>query len=320
MLKDILRNFPKQFSWEPKVVNEKFLHSKESFVVCGMGGSHLSADIIDMLLPEADISVHRDYGLPHITNPDKTMVIASSYSGNTEETIDALNTAIKNKIQCAVVTKGGKLIEIAQKNNLPYIKLPDIESQPRFFLGYNFVSILKLMGKNSLLNQAGILAEKLDPKKAEERGVELAKKLQDKIPVIYSSAKYGAASYIWKIKFNETSKIPAFCNEFPELNHNEMNGFDTKEKTIPLMEKFHFIFLKDPNDDQRVLKRMEIMRNLLEKQELKVEILTLEGESQMHKIFDSLMVADFASYNLAEFYCNDPEQVPAVEEFKKLIA
>ena len=319
MLKDTLRNFPRQFSWEPKIENEKFLRSKESFVVCGMGGSHLSGDIIDKLLPEVDVSVHRNYGLPHIADPDKTVIIASSYSGNTEETIDALNTAIKNNVYCAVAAKGGKLIEIAQKNNLPYIKMPDIESQPRFFLGYNFVSILKLMGENSLLNQAGMLAGKLDPKKAEEKGAELAKKLQDKIPVIYSSARYGAASYIWKIKFNETSKIPAFCNEFPELNHNEMNGFDTKEKTFPLMEKFHFVFLKDPDDDPRVLKRMEVMRNLLEKQELKVEILTLEGESQMHKIFDSLMVADFASYYLAEFYGNDPKQVPVVEEFKKMI-
>jgi len=320
MLIDILRDFPKQFSWEPKIENEKNLRQKDNFIVAGMGGSHLSAGIIKSLLPEIDIYVHSDYGLPNMANPDNALVIASSYSGNTEETIGALDTAMKNNISCAVVASGGKLIEIAKENNLPYVKMPDIKSQPRFALGYSFVSILKMMGENSLLNQAGMLAEKLNSKKAEEKGAELSKKLQNKIPVIYSSAKYGPAAYIWKIKFNETSKIPAFFNVFPELNHNEMTGFDTKEKTFQLMEKFHFIFLKDQDDNPHALRRMEATRNLLEKQELKVEVLTLEGESPMRKVFDSLMVADWASYYLAEFYGNDPERVPIVEEFKKIIS
>lgn len=319
MLIDILKNFPSQFSFEPKIENEEKLKTAQNFIVAGMGGSHLAGDIIKSLLPELNIKVHSDYGLPYISNPEETLFVASSYSGNTEETLDALNTAVKRGINCCAVGSGGKLIEIAKENNIPYIKIPDIKSQPRFALGYSFVSILKLIGENSLLNQTGMLTEKLNSKTAEEKGKELAEKLQNKIPIIYSSSKYSSAAYIWKIKFNETSKIPAFYNTFPELNHNEMTGFDTKEKTMQMMEKFHFVFLKDVNDNERVLKRMEIMRNLLEKQELKVEVFTLEGESQMHKIFDSFIVADFASYYLAEFYGNDPEQVPIVEEFKKMI-
>jgi glucose/mannose-6-phosphate isomerase len=320
MLKDILRNFPSQFSFEPKIKNEKKLKTAQNFIVAGMGGSHLAADIIKSLLPKSNIFVHSDYGLPNIQNPENTLVIASSYSGNTEETIDALNTTIKNNIPCAIVASGGKLIDMANENNLPYIKIPDLESQPRFSLGYSFVSILKIIGENSLLNHARMLAEKLNSKTAEEKGKELAEKLQNKIPVIYSSQKYSSASYIWKIKFNETTKIPAFYNIFPELNHNEMTGFDTKEKTSHLMERFHFIFLKDKDDEEKNLNRMDAMKSLLEKQEFKVNVFTLEGESQMHKIFDSLMIADFASYYLAEFYSNDPGNVPMVEEFKKIIA
>lgn len=320
MLLDLLRNFPSQFSWEPKIESENNLQKMENFVVAGMGGSHLAGNIIKSLLPELNIKVHSDYGLPYISNPDKTLFVASSYSGNTEETIDSLNMALRNGISCVAVGSGGKLIEIAKENNIPYIEIPDIKSQPRFALGYSFVSILKVIGENSLLNQASMLSDKLETKNAEEKGIALAKKLENKIPVIYSSKKYSSASIIWKIKFNETSKIPAFFNIFPELNHNEMTGFDTKGKTMNLMEKFHFVFLKDPNENEKILKRMDATKSLLEKQEFKVEELTLKGESEMHKMFDSLMVADFASYYLAESYGNDPENVPIVEEFKKLIS
>lgn len=317
---NILRSFPGQFSWEPKIENEKNLRGKDIFVVAGMGGSHLAANILNSCQPSLDVVVHSDYGLN--LPPDvlaNSLIIASSYSGNTEETLDVFKTALDKKLSVAAISTGGKLLELAKENNIPYIQMPDIKTQPRFALGYSFVSILKLVRENSLLNQASMLANVLDPKMAEEKGKELAEKLKNKIPVIYSSSRYSSASYIWKIKFNETSKIPAFCNVFPELNHNEMNGFDTKGRTMPLMENFQFIFLKDSDDEKRIIKRMEATKSILERQEFKVDVVEMDGESPMHKIFQSLMTADFASYYLAEFYGNEPEQVPIVEEFKKMI-
>lgn len=319
MLINVLRDFPKQFSWEPKIENEKNLRGKDNFVVAGMGGSHLAADIVRAILPSRNIKIHSDYNLPHIADSENTLAIASSYSGNTEETLDALNTALDKKLAAAAITTGGKLLELAQKNNIPYVQMPAAGIQPRFALGYSFVSLLKLMGENSLLNQAAMLAEVLNPKTAEEKGMELAQKLENKIPVIYSSAKNFAAARNWKIKFNETGKIPAFCNVFPELNHNEMNGFDTKGQTMPLMENFQFIFLKNYGDEERIIKRMEATKNILERQELKVDIVEMPGESPMHKIFQSLMTADFASYYLAQFYGNDPEQTPMIEDFKGFV-
>lgn len=317
---DILRSFPSQFSWEPKIENEKNLRQKDIFVVAGMGGSHLAANVLNSCQPSLDVIVYSDYGLNLPASVlDNSLIIISSYSGNTEEALDALNSAMDKKLAAAVITTGGKLLEIAQKNNIPYIKMPDIKTQPRFALGYSFVSLLKLIGENSLLNQAAMLAEILDPKVAEEKGAELAKKLQNKVPVIYSSTKNFSAAYNWKIKFNETGKIPAFCNVFPELNHNEMNGFDTKGQTMALMKDFQFIFLKDSNDEPRIIKRMEATKSILERQEFKVDLVEMAGESPMHKIFQSLMTADFASYCLAEFYGNEPEQIPMVEDFKKMI-
>jgi glucose/mannose-6-phosphate isomerase len=140
------------------------------------------------------------------------------------------------------------------------------------------------------------------------------------VPVIYTSAKNAAIGYNWKIKFNETGKIPAFTNVVPELNHNEMTGFDAKEKTVALSRGFRFIFLKDGLDDRRILKRMSVLEKLYHDRGFKVEIVLLQGKNEIQKIFNALILADWTAYHTAKLYGVDPEQVSMVEEFKKLIA
>ena len=119
---------------------------------------------------------------------------------------------------------------------------------------------------------------------------------------------------------SETAKIPAFANYFPELNHNEMTGFDARISTAELSEKFHFIFLKDESDGSRIHKRMAIMERLLKDKRLEMDVIGVKGGNQFHKIFQNLLIADFAAYYLAKHYHLDPEKVPMVEEFKRLIA
>jgi len=160
----------------------------------------------------------------------------------------------------------------------------------------------------------------LDSSGIENSGRELAEKIKGKIPVIYSSSQNSAIAYNWKIKFNETGKIPAFYNVFPELNHNEMTGFDVKEPTKPLSEKFYFIFLKDEADHPKVIKRMDITKKLYGDRGLSAEMISLDGGNILEKMFSSLLLADWTAYYTAVQYGADPEQVPMVEEFKKLIA
>ena len=140
------------------------------------------------------------------------------------------------------------------------------------------------------------------------------------MPIIYSSFKNGSLAQNWKIKFNETTKISAFCNVFPELNHNEMTGFDLVDKTKHLSDKFHFIFMRDSKDNPRIIKRMEITKKLFEDRGFGVEYVDISGENVWHKIFSTLLVADWTSFHLAKHYGTAPEQVPMVEEFKKLIS
>jgi glucose/mannose-6-phosphate isomerase len=137
---------------------------------------------------------------------------------------------------------------------------------------------------------------------------------------VYASVRNTAIAQNWKIKFNETGKVPAFWNVVPELNHNEMTGFDAKAKTTPLSRHFHFVFLKDAEDDRRIIKRMNVMEKLFRDRGFKTEIVLLQGKTDLHKIFNGLILADWTAFHSAKLYGVDPEQVPMVEEFKKMIA
>src|SRR3989338_907812 len=160
----------------------------------------------------------------------------------------------------------------------------------------------------------------LHPEKLEAAGKALGQKLVGSVPVVYASTRHFALANNWKIKVNENTKVPIFANVFPELNHNEMNGFDPQAGTRSLSRSFHFVFLRDDEDDPRIVRRMEVLEQLYRERELPVESIALTGASRLEKIFSSLLTADWVSLALAEAYGVNPEPVPLVEEFKKLIA
>src|SRR3972149_884548 len=132
MLEEAIKNFPKQFAFEPEVKNAEKLKSFESIVIGGMGGSGLVAGILRALKPELDIAAQHDYGLPaYIKDEDKRLFIAVSYSGNTEEIIDFFEKAIERKLNVAVIAVGGKLLELAKSSGVPFVQFPDTGIQPR---------------------------------------------------------------------------------------------------------------------------------------------------------------------------------------------
>jgi glucose/mannose-6-phosphate isomerase len=314
-------DFNMQFDFKPEIKNVSAFRPAQSFIIAGMGGSHLAADLLSAYDPSLDVYVHRDYGLPALNRArlEKSLLIACSYSGNTEETLDFAAKAIQAKLNLAVVAVGGKLMELAKKNNLPYIALPDTGIQPRAALGFSISALAKFLGDQKMITELAELSKKLSPEKIKDAGEKLAKTLKNHVPIIYSSNRNFPVAYNWKIKLNETGKIPAFCNVLPELNHNEMTGFDVIPKTKQLSEKFHFLFLSDENDHPSVKMRMLVCKKLYEKRGLPVTILTLSGSSVFEKIFNSLLLADWTALHTANFYGAESEQVPMVEEFKKLI-
>jgi len=283
---EIIKNFKNQFKYEPVIKNRDKLKKSKDYFIVGMGGSHLSADIIRDIFPELNITVHSDYGLPNKINK-KSLLILSSFSGNTEEVLDSLKYALKEKIPLIIISSGGKLIEIAKVKDIPYIELPDKNLPPRMALGYSIKALLKIVNK------------KIDfkIKDQESAGKEIAKKIKGTIPLIYSSNKNKSIGYIWKINFNENSKNPAFNNVFPELNHNEVEGINKKD--------FSFILIEDQKDHPRVKLRMEIFKK-------NYKTITIK-DNPINLIILSL----WTSYYLALENKVDPINVRKIEELKK---
>ncbi|MDP3724874.1 MAG: bifunctional phosphoglucose/phosphomannose isomerase [Nanoarchaeota archaeon] len=320
-MKTAIENFAEQFLFKPEIENADSFASSRKFVVVGMGGSHLAAGLLRVWNPYLDIIIHRDYGLPARSDEElkERLIILSSYSGNTEEVLDAFEQAEEKGLSCAVITTGGKLLGLAKKKKIPYVVLPETGIQPRSALGFSFKAFLKLMGEEEALQEAGELAKTLHPKTFEGTGKKLAEELKNKIPVIYSSTRNEPVAYIWKIKFNETGKIPAFCNAIPELNHNEMTGFDVKDSSKHLSKQFAFMLLRDKSDHPRIGKRMDALEELYKERGLPARTIELKGSSTFEKIFSSLLLADWTALYTAELYGLESEGVPMVEEFKELM-
>src|SRR3990167_10927776 len=319
-----IKNFSKQLEYQPEIINVDKLGKFERFIFVGMGGSALAPDLLRVSNPELDILIHRDYGLPDL--PDKvlqnSLIILNSYSGNTEEVLSAFKLALSKNLPMVAVSIGGKLLELARQNSIPYIEIPDWGLEPRMALGLNLKALLRVLSQNQAIDTIS----KIQLVDSEKTGKEIAKKLRGFIPIIYSSRKNGPVAYDWKVKINETSKKPSFSNVFPEFNHNEMAGFHPSEVSkLPscddcsvcarlLSQNFHFIFLKDLSDNPRTLKRMSVLEELFKKQKLNVETIELAGNNIFAKIFSSLQLADWVSYYIAKEYGIDPTDISAIEE------
>lgn len=331
-MRQFILDFPKQFQKGIEVVknaagiellkNKKF----DSLIVCGMGGSALPAEILKMA-PHFNLPVfiHRSYGLPRTTS-QKSLIFISSYSGNTEEPLDAFNEAKKRNLKIVGFAAGGKLEEMCLKNNIPFVKYPrEAENfQPRFALGYAFPAFFSVTHKLNLVScvpekKLSEVAESLNKKMNlfEKEGKSLSRKVYKKIPVIYGPENLKYLAHFWKINFNENSKAPAFWNYLPEMNHNEMTGWLNAAKIAK--NKFIVLMFNDTETDGRILKRIKATTALLKKNGVEVVQLDFGKGLPLEKIFSSVVLSLWTSYYLAILYKTDPIPVKMVEDLKKML-
>lgn len=318
-MREAVQNFAKQFEFVPEIKNAEALVKSDTILLAGMGGSHLAADVLQSAYPKLRIAVQSDYGITESADP-KTLYVASSYSGNTEEVVGFLETVHAKGLPVVVIATGGKLISYAQENKLPYIQIPQTNIQPRSALGLSAIALAAVLQDTRVLEELRLLSVHLNPLKWDEMGMALAKEFEGKVPVIYASNRNTAVAYNWKIKCNETGKIPAFYNVFPELNHNEMAGFDVIDSTRALSAQFGVLFLKDSKDHERIQTRMQVTQEQYVERGLFVKEIALEGDDRLEKIFNSLILADWFAIGLSELYGTEAEAVPIIEDFKKRIS
>lgn len=300
-------------------------------VVTGMGGSALAALIAKVLLNKelaVPFDIIRGYDLPAYVN-NGTLVIASSYSGNTEETLSALRQAEAKGAQIAILASGGKLIEIAQQQDIAHVLLPS-GAQPRMAM------ISNLRGLFLLLQEFGVvgttwLAE-LDqlsywleeqtkqwtPDVVTEHNYAKQLALQGigKTPVFYGTPLTAPLAYKWKISWNETAKNLAFWNEFPEFNHNEFMGWTSH----PIEKPFAVFDIVSPLDSARVRQRLEISDRLLSGMRPHTVTIELKGETLLAQSLWGAILADFVSAYAAILNQVDPTPVVLIEKLKKELA
>jgi len=326
-MEKVILDFPKQFQAGIKAAEKTtlksytFLTPPENIIICGMGGSALPGDILVALRP-LDVFVHKSYGLPPQAGND-SFVICVSYSGNTEETLSAFSEALKKKLPLIAITTGGKLEELCKKNSIPLALIPSPYIPPRLALGVQFAALLQILVNHNLLPESLIkellkLGQSLKSKKLEGQGKELAKKIYQKIPIIYASKQFREVGLIWKNSLNETAKILAISNYFPELNHNETVGFWRVNERQISNKKIFVIILRDKiASHPRVLKQMEITKDLIEREGIKVEFVDIEGKTLLEKIFSTIILGFWTAYHLALLYRIDPTPVKQIEELKR---
>lgn len=302
-----------------------------NIVIAGMGGSALAADMIKVLVKDIipqPLEVVKGYSLPGYVGVN-TLVIASSHSGNTEETVNCLSEAIERGAQIGVTATGGKLQEIANANHILYANMPH-DTQPRMAVFYNLRCMLAIMQAfgvttQGLLDEVAASADWLktaSDKWAKEIGVEhnYAKQLAliavGKTPVIYGSSLTGPIAYKWKISWNENAKNVAFWNFYPEFNHNEFLGWTSH----PVEKPFVIFDLRSNLENPRILQRFTLSDKLLSGVRPKANVVELQGDTLIRQILWGCTLADFASIYVAILNNVDPTQVDLIEKFKKELA
>lgn len=299
-------------------------------VVAGMGGSAIAGDIARCFLADImpnPIIVNRNYRLPQYVDK-RALVICSSYSGNTEETLAAYDDARVKGARIIVIASGGQLSEKAMADRNTWLKIPS-GFPPRAALGYSFSVLLAIIFRLHLCskNEANLskviaLLTGLNPLYQQDSmnnpAIELAHKLSGRFPVIYSGCeKLEAVVTRFRCQINENAETLAFVNFFPELNHNEIVGW---HKLHALESKFSVVILRDTADHDRVKARIAIVVEYLKDKGIAVQIIDSRGETALERIFYLIQYLDFTSYYLALLNGVDPYSIDAIDYLKEKLA
>jgi glucose/mannose-6-phosphate isomerase len=269
-----------------------------------LGGSGIGATIVAELLRHSaavPIFVNKDYHIPAFVNQD-TLVIASSYSGNTEETLAALQIALDRGATCAAITSGGTLLEMAKTKNLDHVVLPG-GNPPRSMLGYSLTALLFLLEKHGIdqsrwFRKVGAAADMLDNEKQSLRNEakDLARFLHGRMPVIYAVDGYEGVAIRFRQQINENGKMLCWHAVIPEMNHNELVGW------VGALGKEAVVFLRNQDDYDR---NQKAMRDVWSK-----------GNNRLERMLYHIHLGDWCSLNLSELSGVDVMEVKVIDHLK----
>jgi glucose/mannose-6-phosphate isomerase len=310
-----------QFAFDTKINKQSDI---KNVVVGGMGGSALAASLF-VAWPGANVPfvVNRQYDIPGFVGPE-TLFIGSSYSGNTEESLEALGKAKNKGAQIVLVSADGRMSEIAAEKNYPLLKVPS-GLQPRMTVFYQYRALAEIMESVGLASDVVASLEssvdfleqaamnwRPDMPTQDNLAKQLAEDIAGKTPVIYAGPALSPAAYKWKISFNENAKNVAFYNQWPEFNHNEFIGWTSH----PIEKPFQPIELISAFEHERVLRRFEISNRLLSGQMPHPIQVQAEGNSHLEHLLWTVLLGDFVTIYVALLNGLDPTPVELIERLK----
>lgn len=290
-----------------------------NIVILGMGGSALPGHIVkSQNIATLPLEIWSRYGLPEYIG-EKTLVIAMSYSGTTEETLSALTLAEERGAKIAVITVGGLLGRIAKEKNYPGALLSEETNpckQPRFGLGGALFALLGIFENLNLLSKTVSVESVMQALQVEknEELIDLAEKLEHKNPVIVGAEHLSQVAHFLQNQFNETSKAFAVYHELPELNHHLLEGLSFPESN---KQNLAFLFLTSEKFSDRIKKRIEITKEVIKKQGIVVYELPFSSTDTLTEAVLAIEVSEYLSYYLGLLHSVDPSRIPWVTYLKE---
>lgn len=324
-----IRSLGDQLRWASEV-NPPHIGTFSEVLYTGMGGSGIAGDYVGAVaLPMGTrVAVHKGYGpLPPWAIRVRPLVIAASYSGNTEETLDMVVSAAESGMPVATVTTGGRLGELSDRNNWPSITVPG-GLQPRAAVGYMVGAAVRLLeGAMSIDDhrlafvEAAQLADEMTAEGSDAWGLagDIAEVMAGRIVIVYGGGAISSvAAQRWKTQINENAKVPAWYSSLPELDHNEIVGWET----LPQLTGDHVavVALTDESDHDRVRRRLGLTRELTEDAVPWVAEVAARGRSRLARLVSLTVMADLVSFMLAGRLDVDPTPVVTIEKLKQLLA
>ncbi len=310
--------------------------SFDGVVFLGIGGSALPAEIVRNVREEIGLAVPlvtwRDYGLPArasqwqaglpAKNPEhmrRPLFIVVSFSGNTAETLSSLRGLLArlkgaSRRRVAIVTAGGALLNTATEKKIPLVRFDADGLAPRQGTGRMFYSIAAILRAARLIPRPAPTFTHLSSGAFRAQGLRLARAARNRLVVIYTRASAEFIGYLWKIRCNENAKTPAFNNIIPEIDHNEIVGFERKQFLVAA------IFLEEREFGKALSRQIDITKKILSRYRVKPVTVALRGNTLLEKTWNAVMLADWFSYFLAREHGVDPMEIHVINELKKELA
>tara|TARA_B100000902_G_scaffold92115_3_gene95529 strand:+ start:2936 stop:3928 length:993 start_codon:yes stop_codon:yes gene_type:complete len=325
-MNDHINDFTNHIKDAINIANKSHLKPNEkkinNVLICGLGGSGIGGTIVnDIISPKTTIPIlsNKDYNIPNFVN-EETLVIANSYSGNTEETIYALKKCEEKGAEIAIITSGGKLKTLASKNNYNTIIIPG-GCPPRAMFGYSFTELFFLLNHYGVIDTSFIKQfensisllnrEKENIKKI---ALDIAKKLHNTTPVIYVSAGFEGVAIRFRQQINENSKMLCWHHVIPEMNHNELLGWRTN------VDNLSVIYLRNKSDYERNQIRLEINKKVISEYTENINDIWSEGESIIENTLYHINLGDWISWYLSEMNDVDATEIDIINFLKGELA